>query len=103
VEYTYIINFVSIVGICWYTRNTFEAGEEPFRERIKRLAGWSFHDLFFTRGCIKSQEVFHSGKIGGLYILSENPLPRDTLVRNGKSFLKGSLLHLVMVLAEIPG
>jgi hypothetical protein len=52
---------------------------------------------------MKSQEVFHSSKIGGLYILSENPLPRDSFVRNGKSFLKGSLLHLVMVPAEIPG
>jgi hypothetical protein len=42
------------------TRNTFEAGEEPFRKRVERVAGQSFHDLPLTRGRMKSQETFYS-------------------------------------------
>jgi hypothetical protein len=102
-ECTYIVDFASVVGICRCTRNTFEAGEEPFRKRVERVAGQSFHDLPPTRGRMKPEEVFYSSKIGGLHIPFENPLPRGSFVRNGKSFLKGSLLHLLMVPAEIQG
>ena len=34
-ECTYIVDFASVVGICRCTRNTFEAGEEPFRKRVE--------------------------------------------------------------------
>ena len=79
-----------------------EAGEEPFRKRVERVTGQFFHDQALTRGRLKAEEVFQSSEIGGLHVLSENALPCGSFVRNGKSFLEGILLYLLMAPTEIP-
>ena|SRR2546430_5980060 len=45
---------------------------------------------------IKRKKSFQSSEIGGLHVLSENPLPCGSFARNGESFLEGILLHLLM-------
>ena len=35
VEYTYIVDFASVVGICLDVCDTAEAGEEPLRKRVE--------------------------------------------------------------------
>jgi hypothetical protein len=76
----YIVDFASIVGICRYACNTAEAGEESFRKRIERVADRFFHDQALTRGGLKVEEVFQSSEIGGLHVLSENPLSYGSFV-----------------------
>ena len=45
VEYAYIVDFTSVVGIYRCTRNTFEAGKEPFRKHVERAADHFFYDF----------------------------------------------------------
>jgi hypothetical protein len=101
-ECTYIVDFASVVGICLCVCDTAEAGEELLRKRVERVAGHYLHDLTLTRGRMEAEEIFHGGKVGGLHILSENPLPYSGFVRNRKFFLGGILLHPSVVPAEIP-
>jgi hypothetical protein len=54
VAYTYIVDFASVVGIYRCACGTAEAGEEPFRECVERVAGRFFHDQALTRGGLKS-------------------------------------------------
>jgi hypothetical protein len=51
---------------------------------------------------MEAEEILYGGKVRGLHVLSENPLPYSGFVRNGQSFLEGILLRLFMVPAEIP-
>jgi hypothetical protein len=103
VVYAYIVDFASVVGIYRCACNTAEAGEELFRKRIKRVAGRFFHNQALTCGGLKAEEVFQSSEIGGLHVLSENPLPCGSFVWNGKSFLEGILPNPLLVPTEIPG
>jgi hypothetical protein len=59
----------------------FEAGEELFRKRVKRVAGRSLYALPLIRGRMKPEEVFQNSEIGGLQVLSKNPFPDDSFVR----------------------
>ena len=51
---------------------------------------------------MEAEEVLHGGKVRGLHVLSENPVPYSGFVRNEHSFLEGILLRLFMVPVEIP-
>ena len=51
---------------------------------------------------MEAEKALHGGKVRALHVLSENPLPCGSFVRNGKSFLEGILLHLLMAPTEIP-
>jgi len=59
-------------------------------------------NLALARRRMEAEEVLHGGKVRGLHVLSENPLPYSGFVRNGQSFLEGILLRLFMVPAKIP-
>jgi hypothetical protein len=101
-ECAYIVNFASVVVVCPCVCNTAEAGEEPLRKRVERVAGYFFLDLPLTRGRMEAEEVFHGSKIESLHVLSENMIPYSGFVWNGQSFLESVLLHLFMVPAEMP-
>jgi hypothetical protein len=73
-----------------------------FPIRVERIGGHFFQDHVSTRGRDKAEEVFQSSEIGGLHVLSENALPCGSFVRNGKSFLEGILLYLLIAPTEIP-
>jgi hypothetical protein len=70
--------------------------------RSLTIGGYFFLNLALARRRMEAEEVPHGGKIGGLHVLSENPLPYSGFVRNEQSFLEGILLRLFMVPAEIP-
>jgi hypothetical protein len=93
VEYTYIVDFTSVVLVYLDIRNTGEAGEKPLRNRDERVASYLYHNLVFTRGCTEAEEVLHGGKIGCLDVFCENPLPHSGLVGDGKSFLESILFY----------
>jgi len=101
-EYTYVVDFASVVFICRSICNTAEAGKEPLRKRVERVAGYFLFDLPLARGRMEAEEVLHGSKIGGLDVLLENPVPYSSFVGNGQSFLEGILFHLFMVPAEMP-
>jgi hypothetical protein len=100
-EYTYVVDFASVVFICRSTCNTAEPGKEPLRKHVERVAGYFLFDLPFARGCMEAEEVFHGSKIGGLYVLLENPVPYSSFFGNGQSFLEGILFHFFTVPAKI--
>jgi hypothetical protein len=56
-EYAYIVDFTSVVGVRQCTHNTFEASKELFCKRAERVAG-HFSAVFLTRGRMKPEEVF---------------------------------------------
>jgi hypothetical protein len=74
VEYTYIIDFASIVLVYLDVRNTDEASEKPLRNRDKRVASYLLRNLTLTRGCTETEEVFHGNKIGRFDVFCETPL-----------------------------
>jgi hypothetical protein len=79
-EYTYIVDFASVVVISRSVCNTAEAGKEPFRKRVKRIAGYFLLNFPLTRGRMEVEEVFHGSKIGGFYVLFENLVPYSSFV-----------------------
>ena len=99
-ECTYVIDFATVVvrSIC----NTAEAGKEPLRKRVKRVAGYLLPNLPLARGRMEAEEVFHGSKVGGIHVLFKDPVPYSSLIGNRQSFLKGVLLRLFMMPAEIP-
>jgi hypothetical protein len=101
VEYAYIIDFRSValiyLGIC----NTGEAAEKPLRSRVERVASYLFHNLTLTFGCTEAKEVLHGGKVGGLHVFCENPLPHSGFVGDRKSLLESILFYRYVVPAKI--
>jgi hypothetical protein len=76
-----------------HIRNTDEAGENPFRNRVKRVTSYLFHNLILTRDCTETEEVFHDNKIRYLDIFYENSFLYNDLIGNGKCFLKSILFY----------
>ena len=58
--------------------------------------------MSYKEALSKTEEVLQNSRVWGLHVLSKNPLPDGSFVRNGKSFLEGVLLHLLMVPTDIP-
>lgn len=56
-EYAYIVDVTSVIGIYQCTHNTFEAGKEPFRKCVERVADHFSHDFPLTCGHMKPEEV----------------------------------------------
>ena len=79
VEYTYIVHFTSVVGICQRARNTFEASEESFRKRVERVAGHFFHDFALTRGHMTLEEAFYKQNGNSLCSFPFLPSPQYPL------------------------
>jgi hypothetical protein len=69
--------------------------------RITR-ASYLFHNLTLTFGCIEAEEDLHGGKVGGLYVFRENPLPYSGFVGDRKSLLESILFYRYVVPAKIP-
>jgi hypothetical protein len=101
VEYAYIINFPSVALICLGVRNTGEAAEKPLRNRVKRVASYLFHNLTLTFSRTEAEEVLHGGKVGGLHVFRENPLPYSGFVGDGKFLLESMLFYRYIAPAEI--
>jgi len=91
VEYTYIVDFASVLFIYLGVRNTGEAGEKPLRKRVERVVSR-----------LKAEEVFHSGKVRGLHVFGENQLSYRGFIGSRKALLKSILLHFFVVPAETP-
>ena len=101
-EYAYIIDFFSVALICLGVCNPGEAAEKPLRSRVERVASYLFHNLTLTFGGIEAKEVLHGGKVGGLHVFRENPVPYSGFVGDRKSRLKSILFYRYVVPTEIP-
>ena len=64
-ECTYVVDFATVVVGCRSICNTAEAGKEPLRKRVERVAGYFLLDLPLARGRMEAEEVFHGSKVGG--------------------------------------
>jgi hypothetical protein len=93
VEYTYIIDFASVVVVYLGVRNTSKAGEKPLRNRDERVTSYLYHNLTLTRSYTETEEVLHGSKVGCLDVFCENPLPYSGLIGDGKSFLESILFY----------
>lgn len=71
-EYACIVDFASVLIIYRCVRNTGEAGENPFRKRLKRLASCLLHCHAGNCGCLEAEEVFYGGKVRGLDVFRED-------------------------------
>jgi hypothetical protein len=100
-EYTYVVDFASVVFICRSICNTAEPGKETLRKHVERVAGYFLFVLPLAHGCMEVEEVFHGSKIGGLYVLLENPVPVQQLRRERAVLSRGILFHFFTVPAEI--
>ena len=56
VEYTYIVDFASVVLVYLAVRNAGEAGKKSLRNRDERVASYLCHNLALTRGCQKRKK-----------------------------------------------
>jgi hypothetical protein len=101
-EYTYIVDFASILFIYLSIRNTSKAGEKSLRKRIKRVVSRLFYNHTLICGYLKAEEVFYGGKVRGLYVFSENQLSYSGFIGSRKALLKSILLYSFVVLAETP-
>jgi len=90
VEYTYIVDFASVVLVYLGVRSTGEAGEKLLRNRDERGASYLLHNLALTRGCIKAEEVLHGGKVGCLDVFARSRSRTAAWSGTGSPFWRAS-------------
>ena len=84
-ECTYVIDFATVVVVCRSICNTAEAGKEPLRKRVKRVAGYLLPNLPLARGRMEAEEAFYGSKVGGVHVLFEDAVSYSGLIGNRQS------------------
>ena len=99
VEYTYIVDFASVLFIYLGVRNTGEAGEKLLHKRVERVVSRLFcnHAL-----ALKRRKSFTVARSGASTVFGENQLSYSGFIGSRKAHLKSILLHFFVVPAETP-
>ena len=81
-EYTYVVDFASVVFICRSICNTAEAGKESLRKRVERVAGYFLFDLPLLVAAWKRRKSFTVARSGASTCCLRIPVPYSSFVEN---------------------